>query len=294
MYERILVPLDGSSKAEIVFPYVEDIAAKLGSRIMLVSVSDSAGDVESLHRYYLERVKELVQTQMNNRSAPDASKVETEALTGSPAERILSYAEKSDASLIVMASHGSSDSGPWLLGSIAAKVLRASARPQLLIRAAANPHGSARAGIIKRILVPLDGSHIGEAAVPYTEVLAQALGAELVLYYVLEPPALWTTYGAGAPVNLPRDFFLGAKAAAVSYVEAVRKRLADKGLAVRGEVREGRPADMIINYAQSNSIDLIAMSNHGRSGIGRWVFGSVTDKVLHSGETAVLVIRAKP
>jgi len=294
MYERILVPLDGSSKAEIVFPYVEDIAAKLGSRIMLVSVSDSAGDVESLHRYYLERVKELVQTQMNNRSAPDASKVETEALTGSPAERILSYAEKSDASLIVMASHGSSDSGPWLLGSIAAKVLRASARPQLLIRAAANPHGSARAGIIKRILVPLDGSHIGEAAVPYTEVLASALGAELVLYYVLEPPALWTTYGAGAPVNLPRDFFLGAKAAAVSYVEAVRKRLADKGLAVRGEVREGRPADMIINYAQSNSIDLIAMSNHGRSGIGRWVFGSVTDKVLHSGETAVLVIRAKP
>jgi len=294
MYERILVPLDGSSKAEIVFPYVEDIAAKLGSRIMLVSVSDSAGDVESLHRYYLERVKELVQTQINNRSAPDASKVETEALTGSPAERILSYAEKSDASLIVMASHGSSDSGPWLLGSIAAKVLRASARPQLLIRAAANPHGSARAGIIKRILVPLDGSHIGEAAVPYTEVLASALGAELVLYYVLEPPALWTTYGAGAPVNLPRDFFLGAKAAAVSYVEVVRKRLADKGLAVRGEVREGRPADMIINYAQSNSIDLIAMSNHGRSGIGRWVFGSVTDKVLHSGETAVLVIRAKP
>jgi len=57
-------------------------------------------------------------------------------------------------------------------------------------------------------------------------------------------------------------------------------------------VRSGAAADQILEYAEANGIDLIAMSTHGRSGIGRWVFGSVTDKVLHAGDTAVLTVRA--
>jgi len=58
------------------------------------------------------------------------------------------------------------------------------------------------------------------------------------------------------------------------------------------ELRSGSAAEEIITYAEENNIDLIAMSTHGRSGIGRWVFGSVTDKVLHAGDVPVLTVRA--
>ena len=293
MYETILVTLDGSSAAEIVFPYVEDIAAKLGSQIALVSVSESGStDLGLLHRYYLERTTEMVLAQLQGRGADDISKVYSKALLGAPAKEILQYAEEADASLIVMASRGSSGGGPWFLGSVAAKVLRASAKPVLLIRAPVNATAAAQRTILKRILLPLDGSPIGESAMPYAEPLAQALGAELVLYQAVEPVATWAGYGAGAGLNIPQDFFEGRTASAHADLEGVQRRLSDRGLITTIQVQDGRPADLIIDYAQSKAIDMIAMSTHGRSGVGRWVFGSVTDKVLHSGDTAVLVVRA--
>ena len=64
------------------------------------------------------------------------------------------------------------------------------------------------------------------------------------------------------------------------------------GLKTSTAIEVGLPAQQIIDYAGANDIDLIAMSSHGRTGVGRWVFGSVTDKVLHAGNTAVLVVRA--
>jgi nucleotide-binding universal stress UspA family protein len=212
-------------------------------------------------------------------------------LAGSPADAILQYAEEANVGMIVMASHGSSGQGPWLLGSIAAKVLRASMRPVLLIRVPAESTALQQKHILKRILVPLDGSAIGEAALPLAETLAKPLGAEVVLYLALEPIATWTGYG-GTEGYVSQKFFEDRKASARAYLEGVRGRLNERGVTTSIEVETGPPADLIIDYAKLKAIDLIAMSTHGRSGIGRWVFGSVTDKVLHSGDTAVLVVRA--
>jgi nucleotide-binding universal stress UspA family protein len=292
MHETILVPLDGSSAAEIVFPFVEEIAAKLGSRIILVTVSESgSADLDHLFRSYLERVREQVQTQLKDYGAEEVSKLYSKVLLGAPADEILRYADEADASLIVMASRGSSGRGPWLLGSIAGKVLRASGRPVLLIRAPADATALQQKSVLKRILVPLDGSVIGEAAIPFTEALGKALYAELVLYHVVEPVTTWAGYGVEVGYNIPQDSE-SRKVSALAYLEGVRKRLTEKGLITTIEVEAGRAADLIIDYAKSKPIDIIAMSTHGRSGIGRWVFGSVTDKVLHSGDAAVLVVRA--
>ena len=292
MFERILVPLDGSKAAEIVIPYVEEITAKLGSKLILVSVSESAvADTEHLYKAYLKGMAKQVTSDLWEWGARDAAQVEDKILVGKPANAILRRADRSNVGLLVIASRGSSGQGrPWLLGNIAAKVLRAAGKPVLLIRAPAKSQAVRQRRLVRKILVPLDGSALGAAAIPYAEALAQALGAELALFQVLE--LVDTTY-----LNESHTFYPNPpneenrKSSAISYLDEVGKPLKERGLSVSSAVAIGSPAEEIIDYAAGNAIDLIAMSTHGRTGVGRWVFGSVTDKILHAGNMAVLVVR---
>jgi len=288
MYQTILVPLDGSNSAEITLPYAAQLAAKLGVEITVVSVSEStATDVDHLYRSYLERIKEQIRSQLKDYGAKEEAKAFGKILLGKPADEILRYAGESNAGLILMASRGSSGRGPWLLGNIAAKILRATDKPVMLVRSPASEATIQEKGLIKRILVPLDGSKIGEAALPLTGTLAQALGAEITLFQVLE---LFPAGEDSAYRPKPRDDE-SRKASALAYLNSVAKPLKDRGLKTSTVAVVGFPADQIVDFAKANAIDLIAMSTHGRSGIGRWVFGSVTDKVLHAGDTVVLVVR---
>ena len=293
MHETLLVPLDGSSAAEIVLPYAGEIAARLGAEVTLASVSESSViDIASLYQSYLERIKEQLQGQIEDYGAKKGARVFNTILLGKPADEILRYADESNASLIVIASRGSSGRGPWLLGNVTAKVLRATSSPVLLIRAGANREAFQQKRLVKRILVPLDGSEVGEAAIPCTEVLAKALGAELVLFQALHP-AVTLTYADVAAVPYTQPIADESRRnSAITYLNGVGKQLKERGLNTSSVVDLGTPADQIIDYAKANDIDIIAMSTHGRSGIGRWVFGSVTDKVLHAGDTAILVVRA--
>jgi len=295
MYERILVPLDGSSAAEIALPYAEEIAAKLGAEIILASVSElTAVETDHLYRSYLERIVEQVQRQLKDWGAKEEAKVKSEVLLGTPASEILRYADENNVSLITMASRGRSSRGPWLLGNIAAKVLRATGKPVLLIRAPADKAVLQQRRLVRRILVPLDGSKLGEVAIPYAEALARLLGAEIVLFQAFITPASPVGYYEGRSVSLTtiKETEEQMRASAMAYLDSLGKAFQEKGLSTSSVVRLGSAADQIIEYAEPNGIDLIAMSTHGRSGIGRWVMGSVTDKVLHAGDTAVLTIRA--
>jgi nucleotide-binding universal stress UspA family protein len=292
MYEKILVPLDGSSEAEIVLPYVEGIAAKFGAEVILVSVLEPAEDErDQLYRYYLERIVKQVQRQLKNWGAKDGIVVKCEILTGKPAGEIMRYADESNVNLITMTSYGRSGRSPWFMGNVAAKVLRTTGKPVLLIRAPADKATLKRKSLIKRILVPLDGSAVGETAIPYAETLGQMLGSELVLFQVVKPPV---PIGIEAPTmsTIYEEELERTRASAVVYLDRVEKKLQEKGLSTSSAINLGPPADQIIDFAETNAVDLIAMSTHGRSGIGRWVFGSVTDKVVHAGNIAVMTIRA--
>ena len=294
MYEEILVPLDGSNAAEIVLPYVEEIAAKLGAEIILVSVSEStAAETDHLYRLYLERIAEQVQRELEDWGAKEEAKVRSEVLLGKPASEILRYAEESNVGLIAMASRGRSSRGPWLLGNIAAKVLRATPKPMLLIRTPADNASLQQRSLVKRILVPLDESKVGESAIPCAEALAQVVVAELVLFRALEPLKPFAAEGAvSMSPAMIKEEEERRKASAMAYLDGVGKVFQDRGLSTSSAIALGSPAEQIIDYAEANAIDLIAMSTHGRSGMGRWVFGSVTDKVLHAGDTPLLTIRA--
>jgi nucleotide-binding universal stress UspA family protein len=223
----------------------------------------------------------------------EEANVQSEVLRGKPASEILRYADENDVSLIIMASLGRSSPGPWLLGNIVAKVLRATSKPMLLIRVQADNASTQQWSSIKRILLPLDGSNVAEQAIPHAEVLAQVLSAELVLFQAFEPVRPVAIEGgvAMSPAMIKEEEE-AKRGSALAYLDSVGKAFREKGLSTSSIVALGSPADKIIDYADANAIDLIAMSTHGRSGIGRWVFGSVTDKVLHAGDKPVLAVRA--
>jgi len=295
MYERIMVPLDGSSAAEMVLPYAEEMVSKFNSEIALVSVAEpTPAESDHLFRAYLQTIQEKVRTELRDWGARPETPVNVEVLLGKPADEILTYAGDKNVSLVVMASRGRSGEGPWLLGHIAAKVLRAITKPVLLVRTKAPAEGLQRKRLIKRILVPMDGSKVAEQIVPHAERLAKVMGGEVILFQAYESLGRMMS-GEGFRVMPEKEVNEENKRReeeAKVYLKSIAKPFREKGLTVSEVVTSGDPAEKILDYAESNAVDTITMSTHGRSGIKRWVFGSVTDKVLHAGDMPVLVVRA--
>jgi len=168
----------------------------------------------------------------------------------------------------------------------------------MLVRSPAKGDALHQKRLINRVLVPLDGSPIAEQVLPHAEAVARILGSELFLFHVFEPMRKYAGGVAGGVVYraLPDEVVTTEndrrKQVGLSYLNEISKKLKAREISVTLEVVPGSPADQILDYAEAHGMDLIAMSTHGRSGVGRWVFGSVTDKVLHAGDTAIFVIRA--
>jgi nucleotide-binding universal stress UspA family protein len=136
-----------------------------------------------------------------------------------------------------------------------------------------------------RILVPLDGSELAELALVPAALLARRFNAQLWLIFVLVPVPL----ESGPSVRLAR----AAVDQAQEYLQDVQRRLEADGLAVRAIVRWGDPAGEILAAAQEGHADLIAMATHGRGGLGRWMIGSVADRVVRTATIPVLVVPAR-
>ena len=149
----------------------------------------------------------------------------------------------------------------------------------------------------ERILVPLDGSKVGEAALPYVEELVAklALGTkvEVTLLQVISSLAHYIVAGeASAPIPYTEKEMEQIKKKAMDYLDKAGEGLRSKGVIVKTEVATGKAAEQIIKVTEEIKVDLVAMSTHGRSGLSRWAFGSVTDKLLHAGNVPILVVRA--
>ena len=146
----------------------------------------------------------------------------------------------------------------------------------------------------ENILVPLDGSEPAEAALPHATQLAKAVGARVTLLMVIQPISVYPQPGMVGPVvsvsmNLEDEEEQGRQ-----YLDRIVKRLELEGVDAGSVVKKGDPASEICDHAQENNIDLIVMSTHGRSGIRRWVYGSVAERVLRGANVPVLLVRAKP
>lgn len=144
----------------------------------------------------------------------------------------------------------------------------------------------------KRILVPLDGSELAERALPPAADIARGMEAQLWLVRV--SLAGEYVFGPGGTIAPYADeVFEHDRRAAAAYLSEVRARLARPGLTINSEVLNGPVAETIVDYARSRQIDLIVMCTHGRSGVSRWVYGSVTDKVLQGAHCPTLIVRGQ-
>jgi nucleotide-binding universal stress UspA family protein len=289
MYKKILVPLDSSELAEIALPYAEGLAARLGSELTLIHICDSekAEDYPE-HEAYIQKIAETVRQRLE----VEGIKVEPAHLVGHAAEQIVDYADREDTGLIVMATHGHSGIRRWVLGDVASKVVRATNRPVALIRAEGARIDVRETGVMRKALVPLDGSKESEAIIPHVEELASMLKAEVVLLHVMAPTYfVYSIPGETVQMPFTPEDMERFKAKADHYLETVIAALKNKGINARAEVAIGAAADEIIRLADEIQADIVAMSTHGRSGISRWAFGSTADKVLHAGNKPVLLVR---
>jgi len=149
----------------------------------------------------------------------------------------------------------------------------------------------------ERILVPLDGSRVGETALPYVEELVAKLTpnhkVEVTLFQAISSLAYYVVAGeASVPVPYTERELKPIKQRARNYLNRIGESLRRKGAVVKTKIGTGKAAEEIIKAAEEINADLVAMSTHGRSGLSRWALGSVTDKVLRAGKVPLLIIRA--
>ena len=151
--------------------------------------------------------------------------------------------------------------------------------------------------MVERVLIPLDGSKVGEAALPVVEKLIIKLlpetKVEVTLLGVITQMRHWVVVGeASAPISYTEEELKSIEQRVISYLDRTGETLRNRGTSVNIKVRKGNAAEEILKTAEEINADMIAMSTHGRSGLRRLAFGSVTDKVLRGACVPVLMVRA--
>ena len=299
MYSAILVPLDGSKTAEKVLPYARYLAGKFKVPVELLAVVDVveiASHMTSEKVHFLDTIiEDAVQhstTYLRGVATTIAgTNVRCSVEKGRAEDTIIEKAATDKTMLITMATHGRSGLNRFLLGSIAEKVLRGTVNPLLLIRP--GDEKSQGEAMLKSIIVPLDGSELAEAVLPIVAEMAKKLDLEIELFRTYHVPYNVYSGDEGLYAVNYEELLAGLRDEAAEYLEKKAADLKRLGVAkVQCVTKEGLAADEIISLGRKTPDNLIAMSSHGRSGVRRWVLGSVTELVVrHSGDP-VLVIRS--
>jgi nucleotide-binding universal stress UspA family protein len=294
MFDKILVPLDGSELAEVTLWYAEGLAGRMRSAITLLLVL-SPENLTSRYMYdcYLNEIAKRTRANAEERGAEKREgeiKVDYEILKGDAAEEIVDYADKARVNLIIMSTQGRSGVRRWALGNVANKVLRATGKPVLLIRAKGAKPDVYRERLIK-VLVPVDGSKESESILRYVTYMATTLDLEITLFHAWVRPSEdspFTTEGLDRLDQIRKQ--------REGYIKRMETGLKRKGVNVNSvfkEILTGGAAEEIMKLAEEGDFSMVAMSTHGRSGLGRWIFGSNAEKVLEGGSTPLLLVRPR-
>ena len=292
MFKNILVPLDGSTLAERAMPPAVSIAQAMSAKLTLLRVVPQfailAADpmlYEEMNRLGEEEAYAYLRTQADYLDL--AALVEVTCETGQPADTMIRYVERHGIDLIVMSSHGRSGLNRWVYGSVAERVLRQAPCATSIINARTVPEEQG----CKSILVPLDGSELAEQALEPGRVLAAAMGADLHLLRITTPAhQMLETSSMKEVFDEIED---KETQDAQAYLRAMYADTPDEHVYIKVEVAQGSVAAGIIDYVEKNAIDMIVMSSHGRTGLQRWVYGSVAEKVLRSACCATMIMRGR-
>ncbi len=309
MYRKILVPLDGSAGAEVTLPFAKELAARMkGVEVALLHIvaPEERGKLEPMHRAYIAAAAESIRIQAGEiqkklgvKPAGDSIKVTGDMVVGYPDDEIPRFAAAKGVDLILVSTQDGSGGKKRALGHVAEKIMRQSKIPVWLVRAGLRDAVPYDKWTKKTLIVVLDGSETAESVLPHVNTLAQQTGEtiEVVLIRVCEPPPMPSYYSmelSGVPLNwgqYVKQELDQCKQVSKAYLDGVEKRFKDKNISVRSEILLGKASSEIINYAANNPQSMIMMTTHGRSGLGRLVYGSVAESVLLSAFNPIFLVR---
>jgi nucleotide-binding universal stress UspA family protein len=306
MLDTLLVTLDGSDFGEHALPFAAAIAEKTRASVHLThvhccdpptdllqntpfqfeGVSMEAYDAKDAEeqKAYLQRCVEKL------KSGLDGIEVDSSLVEGYVTEALERQAKAVGADLVIMTTHGRTGVSRAWLGSVADSLVRHSTFPLLVIRpmddGATFPEP--RFG---HVLVPLDGSPIGEGILEPTLALAKAMEARISLLHVVAPHVT-----VGARVSpLPKGHLKERMQKAEAYLGGMAERLRAGGYDVEPVIESHfAPARAILKTAEDRQVDLVAIATHGYTGVKRAILGSVTDKVLRASRWPLLLERPIP
>ncbi len=297
MFRRIIVPLDGSQFAEQAMGPALTLAESTGAELLLLRAPIYANvGVHMTHEYDVhwhgervvpvrDEVKNYLRF-MRERKLKPGMEIRVLVEDGDPGAVIVDTAEAEDADLIIMATHGRTGLSRWVFGSVTERVTR-HAPCSVLVLHDARP--------VNQIVITLDGSELAEMALAPGTAVARACGSDVTLLRVQQAhdvdPGSFSELER-VEVGMGQQFSESVFHVEEAYLEDLSSRMRGTfGGRVHTAVLEGTPANAIVDYVDRRHVDLVVMTTHGRSGLRRWLYGSVTEKVLHGANCHVLIVR---
>ncbi|WP_276256113.1 universal stress protein [Halomontanus rarus] len=288
MYDRILVPTDGGGPATAALEYGAKLAARLESTVHVLHVTeapleedetdalDGAGDRKRTGEAIPDRAGEWVRAE--GVAVVDAVR------SGDPLEEIPDYAREEGIDAIVMGTHGRTGIGRFVLGSVTEHVVRTAAIPVLVVRGDDDVRTTLPS---ETVVVPIDDSEHAEAALEEGIEVAMQFDATLHVLSVVDVSPIGLEPQVDLQVNRLEE---GAQRVIDDAAERATARGVDDVVSSMsfGSIHRG-----ITSYAVDNDADLLVMGTHGRSGLDRYLLGSVTERVLRTAPAPVLTVRAR-
>ncbi len=301
MFERILVPLDGSQLSTCSLPHAVAMAQASGATITLLHVMERQAHNAAISPVDWQLRKTEAQTYLDEISNQLATFTTVERqnvlLEGRVADRILEYAQQEEIDLVVLSSHGQGGINGWNVSSIAQKVIHRIGTSILLVRAYQMDHecqsGNWSALDYRQVMAPLDGSQRAEHILPFATSLAGQHEAKLHLIHVVAPPVLFQRMPLTAEdEGLSRQIVERNQQQATAYFEQLRSRLIPQPQ-IHVLTSDNIPA-ALHKFTQQQEIDLVVLSAHGYSGQGQWPYGSLVTSFIDHGTTPILMLQDMP
>ena len=313
MFNKILIPVDGSVSAEKLISWTGTLAGRIGAEVVLLAVADPVewiswpaaaawdeaddGIVAGIdpfpeggpqrHSMKAYQAKAMAHglsaartylEQQAARLAVMGVKSSVEIRQGSPSRVITEVTEETGAGLVVMSSRRTSALARGVLGSVADRIVRSSSVPVIVVHPEYVDRKAVHSRSIDRVIVPLDGSELSELATEPGIALAGKLGARILFLQVVESGVM-----SGEPGDEERD-------EAAAYLGQFAEAAGGEGIQANVRTAYGSAVKNILDEAEAEPGSIIAMGTHGRGGFRRFFLGSVTDKVVRTSNVPVMVV----
>jgi nucleotide-binding universal stress UspA family protein len=297
MFERMLVPLDGSPLAECVLPHVVAMAAPLGAKVTVLHVSEPPDADEAVQpvnavTWQLKKVEaEAYVDGVAARLREAGLTVQSQRLEGRAAEQILVYAHRHGCDLILLSSHGWTGLTGWNVSSVVQKIV-ARARVSIMIVRAYQPAAAGVRGLTySRLMCPLDCSQRAEHILPVAVALARGHGARVLLVHVVTRPEMprRRPYNEEKLELIERIAELNRLEAEQCLEDIRAKMVAEQVDATSHVVLSDNPAQSLHDWVGEQQIDLVLMSAHGYTGSTRWAYGRLALNFIVYGSTPLLI-----